>query len=91
MTTRWAVLVRGRVQGVGFRWFVRELAVRLGVRGWVRNLPGGAVELEAQGETGRLKEFLGELETGHPYARVEACERRDVPSVEGESEFIIRG
>ena len=90
MTTRWAVLVRGRVQGVGFRWFVRELAARLGVRGWVRNLPNGAVELEAQAETGRLKEFVSELSSGHPYARVEACERRDIQRVEGEGEFIIR-
>ena len=44
------VVVRGRVQGVGFRWFVREAARALGLAGWVRNRPDGSVEVAAEGD-----------------------------------------
>ena len=52
------VVVHGRVQGVGFRWFVRTEARRLGLAGWVRNLPDGTVELRASG----IAQFLAALE-----------------------------
>lgn len=48
-TVRVRLRVTGRVQGVGFRWFVREEARRLGLAGWVRNAPDGSVELEVHG------------------------------------------
>jgi acylphosphatase len=48
-------LVRGHVQGVGFRWFVRERARQLGVRGWVRNRGDGSVEVEAEGDPTSLE------------------------------------
>lgn len=52
------VIVHGRVQGVGFRWFVRTEARRLGLAGWVRNLPDGTVEMRASG----IAQFLAALE-----------------------------
>ena len=52
------VIVHGRVQGVGFRWFVRTEARRLGLAGWVRNVPDGTVELRASG----IAQFLSALE-----------------------------
>ncbi len=52
------VLYDGRVQGVGFRFTAARLAPRFGVSGWVRNLPDGRVELEAQGEPGQVRDLL---------------------------------
>jgi acylphosphatase len=68
--TRRHVFVRGAVQGVGFRWFAKELAESLGLSGWVRNREDGSVELEAEGSGGSLDEFERRLRTGNPSARV---------------------
>lgn len=68
--TRRHLIVVGRVQGVGFRWFAREAADSLGVTGWVRNRADGAVEAEAEGTTEALDEFERRLRTGNPNARV---------------------
>lgn len=65
------VRVTGVVQGVGFRWFVREKARRLGLAGWVRNLPDGSVEVAASGEEGQIELLRGELRKGPSGAAVE--------------------
>ena len=57
-------LVRGRVQGVGFRWFVQELAASRGLTGGVRNLRDRTVEVEAEGTRADLEEFLDRLREG---------------------------
>ncbi len=62
--------VRGRVQGVGFRYFVLREAQARGVAGWVRNLPDGTVEVLAAGEPALLDAFEGRLWHGPPHARV---------------------
>jgi len=58
------ILVSGVVQGVGFRFFVQRLAVQYGLSGYVRNLPNGKVEIEAEGERGLLQDFLSEVRRG---------------------------
>lgn len=63
--------MRGRVQGVGFRWFTRDSAERLGVTGWVRNCPDGAVEGEAFGDTSVVDQFVAALRDGPPGSRVD--------------------
>ena len=63
--------VYGRVQGVFFRDFVAGWARKLGLAGYVRNLPGGAVEVQAEGERKRLEELVDYLRLGPPAARVE--------------------
>lgn len=64
------VEVRGIVQGVGFRWFVREIATRERVAGWVRNRDDGAVEVAAAGDDAQLERFLGAVRRGPPGALV---------------------
>jgi acylphosphatase len=64
------VIVRGLVQGVGFRWFVRERARALGLTGWARNRDDGAVEVAADGEAAALDALRVALAHGPPAARV---------------------
>jgi acylphosphatase len=71
------VRVSGRVQGVGFRWFVREEARRLGVSGWVTNLRTGEVEVKAGGERSSLERLRLALQVGPPGAQVERVEDVD--------------
>jgi acylphosphatase len=63
--------VRGRVQGVYFRWWTRRRAEDLGLRGTVQNQPDGTVEVHAAGELETLEAFAVELGVGPPSARVE--------------------
>ena len=70
--------VRGRVQGVGFRWWARRTAVDLGLRGLVLNRTDGSVEVHAAGDPASLERFAGHLAEGPPGSRVEALD--PVPS-----------
>lgn len=65
------ILVSGRVQGVGFRAFAVREATRLGLDGWVRNLPDGRVEAIAQGGEDAVAQFVGALRRGPVAARVD--------------------
>ena len=65
------VRISGRVQGVGFRWFVREEARRLGLSGWVTNLSTGEVEVRAGGESSSLERLRRALQVGPTGATVE--------------------
>ena len=64
------VVVEGTVQGVGFRWFVRQEARRLGVAGWVRNLDDGSVELMASGEESAVRRLVDHVRVGPDSANV---------------------
>ena len=60
------IVAHGRVQGVGFRFFIRNIAVSYGLKGWVKNLPDGTVEIHAEGEKEVLDDFIKEVNKG-PY------------------------
>ena len=71
---RW--LIRGRVQGVGFRYFAQRAAQQLGLAGYVRNLDDGRVEVYAVGTEGRLSELAGILQQGPRWAEVHGVEEQ---------------
>ena len=80
--------VTGRVQGVGFRYFVHARARELHLAGSVRNLPDGGVWVEAEGAKGTLLKLLASLREGPPAAVVERVEVQWVPP-RGAAEFLI--
>ena len=73
-------IVHGKVQGVWFRAWTREMARETGVTGWVRNMPGHTVETLAQGSEEQLDRFMARLKHGPPLARVTEihAERSDI-------------
>jgi acylphosphatase len=64
MEKRVHTIVLGSVQGVGYRWFVQQTAKALGLKGFVRNLVDGTVEIEAQGNQHSIEEFLRKVRIG---------------------------
>jgi len=86
-------LIRGRVQGVGFRWFVHREAAELGLRGWVRNLDSGEVELVAAGEPADLAELRTLLHRGSRGSRVDAVLEHELAESEAAAlkQFEIQG
>lgn len=76
------IVVKGRVQGVGFRYFTEALAQRMGIAGWVRNLPGGDVEILARVAAHQRAGFLAELRRGPAMSEVTGLDIRNVPSNE---------
>jgi acylphosphatase len=86
-------LVKGRVQGVGFRWFVQREAAELGLRGWVRNTDDGHVEIVAAGEPDVLAELKVSLHKGSRGSRVDAVIEDELVENEGErlGPFEIEG
>jgi acylphosphatase len=84
-------LVRGRVQGVGFRWFVEREAHLLGIAGWVRNNSNGGVEVLAQGTREQLSGLRSRLGQGPRAARVDDVEESEARPVTGLISFRIEG
>ena len=65
------IKITGKVQGVGFRYFVLRQAQELGITGWVSNKPNGDVEALVQGEKADLEEFVAKVKEGPSFSRVE--------------------
>jgi acylphosphatase len=64
------ITVGGFVQGVGFRYFVKTIADDYGIKGYVKNLYSGEVEVEAEGEEDIIKKFVEEIKRGHSFSQV---------------------
>jgi acylphosphatase len=92
MNSRTAIkaLIGGRVQGVGFRYFTCTLAFQYGLKGYVRNLPDGKVEVLAVGEREVLEAFVAELRCGPPTGKVDHCQVRWLAAPEPYTAFSIR-
>ena len=78
MTQAVRLLIRGRVQGVGFRYFTLQEAEKLGVKGSVRNRSDGSVEVIAVADPPRLEQFVGVLQRGPRFARVSGVEQETI-------------
>ena len=81
----WHVMFTGRVQGVAFRHTCRQTALRLGLRGWVRNLPDGRVEAVIQGPADSLREFVRQV-SKTTYGRVDGARTTQL-AAEGDLEY----
>ena len=84
-------LVRGNVQGVGFRYFIQRKARQLGLRGWVRNNDDGTVELVAEGPRPDLERLMMAAEEGPRTARVQRVEVRWSTATGGLDAFELTG
>jgi acylphosphatase len=82
-------VVRGRVQGVGYRDFAQNWASGIGVTGWVRNRDDGSVEVYASGTPAQLDEFAGRLRQGPRFADVRGVEEMEAALLQSEG-FSIR-
>ncbi|MBD3420002.1 MAG: acylphosphatase [Chitinivibrionales bacterium] len=83
-------IVSGRVQGVGFRYFTREIALRCHLTGWVRNLHNGDVAFEAQGDEEGIAKFYERLIEGPSFGQVADCNVNEAEVVPEENSFKIR-
>jgi acylphosphatase len=84
-------LVRGRVQGVGFRWFVERAAHVLHIAGWVRNNHDGSVEVLAMGTSAQLDDLRSRLHVGPRAARVDGVLESEAEPDSGLDSFKVRG
>ena len=88
--TRVRVVVRGVVQGVGFRFFAMQLARDYGLAGWVRNRADGSVEVEAEGEDLIVRAFIKDLRTGPQSADVAGIDVETLPPARDRAGFHVR-
>lgn len=89
-TKRLEATVHGRVQGVGFRWFVRRNAARLGLAGWVANDESGSVRLVAEGEGAAVDQLMVDMREGPPGAVVDRVDASFQPPTGEFTGFEIR-
>lgn len=83
------LLIDGRVQGVGFRWFARKAGRELGLTGKVRNLPDGRVEVHAAGPAENLALLVDRLREGPPASRVTSIQEEELPNVPAWESFDV--
>lgn len=82
-------IVKGRVQGVGYRYFAIRAAAECDVTGYVRNLPDGSVEAVAEGHAKAIERFKHELARGPSFARILNIVEADIPLTGGYTRFDV--
>jgi acylphosphatase len=89
-TKAFYIVLVGRVQGVGFRHFVRKKALELGLKGWVRNKTDESVEIEVEGDKELIPVFIRLLKTGNSYSRVDRVFQSELPDIQQYTSFFIK-
>ncbi|WP_428910972.1 acylphosphatase [Niallia sp. Krafla_26] len=84
------IIVSGKVQSVGYRYFSQMKAVQYGVTGWAKNLSDGSVEIMAKGEKDDLDAFVADLKVGNPFSKIEHMEIKEVEETEDFHSFTIK-
>ena len=84
------IKISGKVQGVGFRYFVQKRAAEFKIQGWVKNTPDGGVLVTAQGHLKEMNTFLDYLRTGPPLARVLKVVTSEIPGGTDFSDFRVK-
>jgi acylphosphatase len=85
------ITVHGRVQGVGFRYFVQHVAKKLGLAGNVRNCPDLTVEILVEGDAVKISRLVEQVKQGPPLSRVQRVDVVDIPVKGSYSSFLIEG
>lgn len=86
---RYFVVVGGRVQGVGFRFFAQSSAIKHSLTGFVRNMDNGMVELEIQGTEENVNKFLSTIRRGNTFIKVDDFSLKKIDTVLGEKKFKV--
>lgn len=89
-TKAFHIILVGRVQGVGFRHFVRKTALELNLNGWISNKPDGSVEVEIEGDEEIILIFLELLKTGNSFSRVDRIFKTKLPGLQNYRSFFIK-
>ncbi|WP_026881178.1 acylphosphatase [Clostridium akagii] len=87
---RYFIQVYGRVQGVGFRYFVQYAATAFKITGWVKNCDDGSVQIEAQGTEEATDNFLIKIKKGNQFIRVDDINYREIQLVGKENSFRVK-
>ncbi|MHC1681788.1 MAG: acylphosphatase [Clostridiaceae bacterium] len=87
---RYYMIISGRVQGVGFRYFVLMAASSLGLTGWVRNCDNGNVEIQVQGDEDKLFKFSCKISKGNGFSVAEKTSVKSIDLVPNEKKFDIK-
>lgn len=90
MEVQYEITISGKVQGVGFRYFVQKQASELNVSGWVRNMPDGRVMAVARGEETDVQTFMDHLRVGPSMARIKEVTTVKSPNLEHFDGFKIK-
>jgi acylphosphatase len=84
------IIVEGRVQGVGYRYFTQMKAVQYGIHGWVKNRSDGKVEMITSGTKDNLDKFVEDIRRGNPFSIVENIEINEIETEEVYQSFTIK-
>lgn len=85
-----SIIVHGKVQGVGFRYFALQLALENEITGWVKNMDDGSVEIEAVGDEHQLEKFIFNLEKGNRFTKVENLQINDITVKKRHKSFKVK-